>query len=100
MTRIADRGGEFFGQSQAPLGCGQKHDAAIRSDAPAIERSGDFLASDGWKRKRRQSIFGHGGCGSREVVGRTGFDNRILRYINRLSYIRQPIRRVVVNKTG
>jgi hypothetical protein len=33
-------------------------------------------------------------------VERVGFDNRILRHINRLNYTRQPLTRAVMNKTG
>ncbi len=68
VTRIVDRSRKPVGQSQTPLGGGQKHNAAIRCDASAIKRSCDLLASDGWKTQRRQRIVGHGGCGSRDLV--------------------------------
>ncbi|MEO5756027.1 MAG: hypothetical protein ABIQ51_04135, partial [Mesorhizobium sp.] len=38
--------------------------------------------------------------GSQNVGDRNGFSTKILRHINRLSYIRQPLRQVVVHKTG
>jgi hypothetical protein len=42
---------------QAPL-CGrQEHHAAIGSDASTIERSRDFLASDGWKTEALNCII-------------------------------------------
>jgi hypothetical protein len=49
ITRIADHRGKLVGQSEAPLGRGQHHDAAVRCDAPAVEPGGDLLASNGWK---------------------------------------------------
>lgn len=53
VTRCGSRGswirsGQPVGQLQASLGPGQKHDAAIRSDASAIKRSCDLLARNGW----------------------------------------------------
>lgn len=68
--------------------------------APPFSRGRDLLAPNGWKRRRQERIVCHGGCGSREMVARMGFDNRILRHINRLSYIRQPLAHAVMNKTG
>jgi hypothetical protein len=41
----------------------QQHHASIRSDAAAVESSGDLLAANGWKREREKAIFDHGGCG-------------------------------------
>ena len=41
-----------------------------------------------------------GGCGRIDRVDRVGFNNRILRYINRLSYIRQQPEAALMNKTG
>ena len=100
VTRVAYGSRQLLGQLQAPFGSSQKHDPAIRGDAPTVERSRYLLASDGWKRERRQRIVGHGGCGSRDVVGRTGLSNRILRQINRLCYIRQPCEHALMHKTG
>ncbi|KUM26941.1 hypothetical protein AU467_18340 [Mesorhizobium loti] len=48
-TRIVDRSRKRAGQSQMPLGAGQKYDAAIRCEASVFKRSCDLLASDGWK---------------------------------------------------
>jgi hypothetical protein len=41
----------------------QQHHASIRSDAPAVESSGDRLAANGWEREREKAIFDRGGCG-------------------------------------
>jgi hypothetical protein len=41
----------------------QQHHASIRSDAAAVESSGDLLAANGWEREREKAIFDHGGCG-------------------------------------
>lgn len=89
IARIEDHRGKPIRQAQPPLGRGQQHHAAIRGDPSAVERGRDLLARDGWKRKPRRRIVGHGGCGSLDAVGRVGISNQILRYINRLGYIRQ-----------
>ena len=100
IAPVADRRGEPVGQLQAPLGRGQQHNAAVRGDPSAVEGDGDLLASNGWKRERQQRIVGHGGCGWLDAVDRVGFNNRILRHINRLGHIRQPLEPAVMNKTG
>ena len=100
ITWIVDRRGQPVGQLQVPLGRSQKHDPTIRRDASAVECGRDLLASNGWKREWQQRIVGHGGCGSRDMVGRTGFDTQILRHIKNLSYIRQPLAHAFMNKTG
>jgi hypothetical protein len=53
-----------MGNPDTPLGSGQKHHTAIRGETATIERTGDFLASDGWKPERLNRIIMHGGCGS------------------------------------
>jgi hypothetical protein len=58
------------------LGSGHKHYAPIRGEAAAIERRSEFLASDGWKPKRRNRIVMHGGCGSGGSGERNGLDTR------------------------
>lgn len=68
LAWIMDRRGQPVGQLQATLGCGQKHDAAIRGDAAALEGGCDLLAPNGWKRERQQRIVGYGGCSSRDAV--------------------------------
>ena len=52
-----------FGNPEAPLGQRQQHDAAIRSETPAVERGGDLLAANCWKREREKAIVEHGGRG-------------------------------------
>jgi hypothetical protein len=54
-------------QASAPLGKRKQHHAAVRGHPTAVERGCDFLALDGWKRKQRNRIVGHGGHGGREV---------------------------------
>ncbi len=63
IARIRDDGGELVRHSEPALGLPQQHHASIRSDAPAVESSGDLLAANGWKREREKAIFDHGGCG-------------------------------------
>jgi hypothetical protein len=105
VTRLAsrpsgDHGSKLGGDAEPSLGLCQQHHATVRSDPATVERRGDFLASDGWKRKRQERIVGHGGCGRPGCRRRVGFSNRILRNIKRLSYIRQFVPRAVVNKMG
>jgi hypothetical protein len=100
IAPVPDRRGEPVRQLQAPLGRSQQHDAAVRCDPSAIERGSDLFASNGWKRERQQRIVGHGGCGWLDAVDRVGLNNRILRYINRLGYIRQSRRPIIMNKAG
>lgn len=49
IARIMDRSRKPVGQLQAPLCRSQKHDAAIRGDAPTVESGCDLLAPNGWK---------------------------------------------------
>jgi hypothetical protein len=53
-----------MGNSDKPLGSGQKHHTAIRGETATIESSSGFLVSDGWKLERLNRIIVHGGCGS------------------------------------
>ena len=48
IARIGDQSGEGLGNAAAPFGQGKQHDAAIGGKPPAIERSCDFLARNGW----------------------------------------------------
>jgi predicted nucleic acid-binding protein len=96
----ADRSGKQCCDAKPSLGLGQQHHAAVRRDPPAVECGGGLLALYGWKRKRQRRIVGHGGCGRPVCRRRTGVSNQILRHINRLRYIRQPLTRGVMNKTG
>jgi len=100
ITRIGDRGRKLLGDAHPSRRRREQHHATVRRQPPAIEPGGELLAPDGWKRERRSRIVGHGGCGRLDGVDRVGFNNRILRHINRLGYIRQSVRRTVMNKTG
>ena len=55
IALVGDQRGQPVGDAQPPLGSRQQHHAAIGSDASAIERGSDFLASDGWKTERQQA---------------------------------------------
>jgi hypothetical protein len=63
IAGIRDDGGELVRHSEPALGLPQQHHASIRSDAPAVESSGDRLAANGWEREREKAIFDRGGCG-------------------------------------
>ncbi len=64
IARVGDQRRQPIGDPDASLRRSQQHHAAIGGEASAIERRGDFLASDGWKAERLNRIVGHGGCGS------------------------------------
>ena len=64
IARIGNQTCQAMGNPDTPLGSSQKHHTAIRGETPTIERSSDFLASDGWKPERLSRIVVHGGCGS------------------------------------
>jgi hypothetical protein len=100
VAAARDRGGELGGNAEPSRGFRQQHHAAVRGDPPAVERGDDFLAPGGWKRERQGRSVGHGGCGTPGWCRRTGFSNQIQRHINRLRYIRQPLTRGAMNKTG
>lgn len=79
---------------------GEQHDAAIRRDAPAIERGCDFLALDGWKGEDGKRIVCHGGRGTSVKPERAGVSNRTLHRFSALCHARHPPDSAVVNKTG
>jgi hypothetical protein len=100
ITRIKDQGGEFVGQPEPPFGRGEQHHATVRCQPPAVERGGDFLASNGWEMERQQAIFGHGGCGSRDRVDRMASTPNSVNEINDLRDTRQRIPAMPMNKMG
>ena len=63
IARIGDDGRELARHAQSTLGLPQQHHAGVRGDAPTVERGGDLLAANGWKREREKAIVEHGGCG-------------------------------------
>lgn len=48
---MGDRRRQFVGDHQLPLRQSQKHDAAVKTDAAALERSADLLAAKRWNCK-------------------------------------------------
>jgi len=80
---------ENFRHSEPALGLPQQHHARIRSDAPAVESSGDLLAANGWKREREKAIFDHGGWGFDAVAWSTSYATSA-----------QPKIKPSMNKTG
>ncbi len=64
IARIGDQPRQPMGNPDTSFGSSQKHHAAIRGETTAIERRGEFLASDGRKPERLNRIVAHGGCGS------------------------------------
>ncbi len=100
MATIRKRVREPVGDPQTTLGHRQQHDAAVRREATAVEIGCDFLAGDGWKRKRQDRSVGHGGRGWRDALEWIGVSNQILRRIRRLRHARQPQITRLVNKSG
>ena len=100
IAAVRDRLGEPIGDAEPTIGLGQQHDTTVRTEAPAIEGSGYLFARDGWKRERQQGIVGHGGRGALRSRHRVGFNNRILRQIKCLCYVRRLKSAPVMNKTG
>ena len=100
ITPVGDHGGKLLGDPHPSRRLAEQHHPTVGRQSSAVERGGELLASDGWKRERQRRIVGHGGCGRLDAVDRVGFNNRILRYINRLSYIRQQPEAALMNKTG
>ena len=47
ISPIADHRGQPLGQSEAALGGGQQHDAAVRGHPSTVERGGNLLGSNG-----------------------------------------------------
>ncbi len=68
VAAVRDRGGELGGDAEPSLGFRQQHHATVRGDPATVERRGDLLAPNGWKRERQARIVDHGGCGRPEVV--------------------------------
>jgi len=68
VARIRDQPRQLRCDPQAPLHRAEQQDAAIRSDAPAVEGGDQLLAANGWKPKRQDRIVGHGGCGSMHLL--------------------------------
>ena len=56
-TLIPGTSSGLRGSADTPLGSGQKHHTPIRGETATIERTGDFLASDGWKPERLNRII-------------------------------------------
>src|SRR6201990_2174686 len=100
VAPIGDLRSKPVGDSHAPLRQGQQHHAAVRTDAPAIERGGDLLAVYRWQRERQQAIVDHGGCGSVRLGERLASTPKSLRQFSRLCYIRQRIPALQMNKPG
>lgn len=97
ITAIGKAARQSLGDPESAFRHGEQHDAAIRRNASAIERSCDFLALDGWKRESGKRILCHGGRGRPVEAERPGVSNRILRRFSALCYARQPTDNAVMN---
>jgi hypothetical protein len=68
VARVRDQPRQRRRDPQLPLHQTEQQDAAIGSDAPAVEGGGQLLVANGWKFKRQDRIVGHGGCGSMRLL--------------------------------
>ena len=100
ITPVGDHGGKLLGDPHPSRCLGKQHHATVGRQPSAVERGGQLLAANGWKREQRRRIVRHGGCGRLDGVDGVGFSNQILRQINRLGYTRQSKSGPVMNKTG
>jgi hypothetical protein len=68
VARVRDQLRQLRRDPQLPLHQAEQQDAAIGSDASAVEGGGQLLAANGWKIKWQDRIVGHGGCGSMHLL--------------------------------
>ena len=100
IARIGDQSGKRLGDTAAPFGQGNQHDAAIGGEPPAVKRGCDFLACNGWIGNAEWGIVRHGGCGSGERRAMDGLDTQFIRCFNALRYTRHAKSARRVNKNG
>src|SRR5579872_4660701 len=100
VASIDDLGGQPVGDAGATLRQPQQHHAAIGTEAATIEGGGDLLALNGWQRERQQAIVVHGGCGSVRIGKRLASTTKSLCCFRPLSYIRQRIPAMLMNRPG
>ena len=100
IARIGDQSGDAVDDADPPVGQGQQRHAAVGGDTPAIEGRADFLARHAWQIEQKAGIVIHGGRGASVLWNSVGVSNQNLFQINRLCYVRHPVFRPSVNKTG
>jgi len=61
IARIGDDGASLPATPSRRSALPQQHHAGVRGDAPTVERGGDLLAANGWKREREKAIVEHAG---------------------------------------
>lgn len=66
----------------------------------AIEGRADFLARHAWQIEQKTGIVIHGGRGASVTWDSVGVRNQNLFQISWLRYVRQPVFRHAMNKTG
>jgi hypothetical protein len=59
MWLLGDDGRELARHAQPALGLPQQRHASVRGDAPTVERGGDLLVANGWKREREKAVVSH-----------------------------------------
>jgi hypothetical protein len=61
VTMVGNNRGQHVDQAKPLVGTGQQQNAALGTDQPTIESSGDLLLADTWQREREKGIVGPGG---------------------------------------
>lgn len=97
IAPIVDHRGQPVSQAQATLSCGHKYDAAIRGDAAAVKRRAVILLRPTAGKDSGSNVFS---VMARQMRWKGWPKQPNLSQINRLSYIRQPQRPIVVHKMG
>jgi len=100
ISGVADQPGDPIDDADPPVGQGQQRHAAIGGDTPAIEGRTDSLARHAWQIEQKIGIIIHGGRGASVSWNWVGLSNQNLFQNNVLRYVRQPVFRLTVNKTG
>ena len=100
VAAVAEGGSQGIHEADLPVGLGEQQQPAVRGNVAAVEPGRDFLAAQGWQRKRQEDIVGSGGHGRFCPVRRSGVSNRNLRDSRRLWHGRQRIPAMSVNKMG
>ena len=100
IAGVGDQPHQPINNADPSVGPGQQRHAAVGSDATAIEGRADFLALHAWQIEQTIGIVIHGGCGASVTWNSLGVSNQNLFQISWLCYVRQPVFRPGVNKTG
>lgn len=100
IARISDAGGEPICDLQTPFGLRKQQHTAVRRQTTAIERGGNFPATNGWEGEGESAIVSHGGRGTFCLEQRDGVSTRSLFQIRDLDHDRHHQVGLPVNIPG